>query len=105
VFALGITPYITASIILQLLTVVWPFLEKLSKEGDGSPEDHQYTRYGTVLLRWFRAPVSRCGSGRSRPGRAATGFHSNPGTDDGRWASSDGHPHAHDRHGVRHVAG
>jgi preprotein translocase subunit SecY len=33
VFALGITPYITASIILQLLTVVWPFLEKLSKEG------------------------------------------------------------------------
>src|ERR1035441_8651536 len=33
VFALGITPYITASIILQLLTVVWPYLEKLSKEG------------------------------------------------------------------------
>ncbi|HVN79382.1 MAG TPA: preprotein translocase subunit SecY, partial [Terriglobia bacterium] len=34
IFALGITPYITASIILQLLTVVWPFLEKLSKEGE-----------------------------------------------------------------------
>jgi preprotein translocase subunit SecY len=32
IFALGITPYITASIILQLLTVVWPYLEKLSKE-------------------------------------------------------------------------
>jgi preprotein translocase subunit SecY len=34
VFALGIMPYITASIILQLLTVVWPYLEKLSKEGE-----------------------------------------------------------------------
>ena len=33
-FALGIMPYITASIILQLLTVVWPYLEKLSKEGE-----------------------------------------------------------------------
>ncbi|MBI2149526.1 MAG: preprotein translocase subunit SecY, partial [Acidobacteria bacterium] len=34
IFALGIMPYITASIILQLLTVVWPYLEKLSKEGE-----------------------------------------------------------------------
>src|SRR5688572_24528992 len=34
IFALGITPYITASIILQLLTVVWPYLERLSKEGE-----------------------------------------------------------------------
>ncbi len=34
VFALGIMPYITSSIILQLLTVVWPYLEKLSKEGE-----------------------------------------------------------------------
>jgi len=51
VFALGITPYITASIILQLLTVVWPFLEKLSKEGEmGRRKITQYTRYGTVLL-------------------------------------------------------
>ncbi len=51
VFALGITPYITASIILQLLTVVWPFLEKISKEGElGRRKITQYTRYGTVVL-------------------------------------------------------
>jgi preprotein translocase subunit SecY len=51
IFALGIMPYISASIILQLLTVVWPFLEKLSKEGElGRRKITQYTRYGTILL-------------------------------------------------------
>jgi preprotein translocase subunit SecY len=51
VFALGIMPYISASIILQLLTVVWPYLEKLSKEGEmGRRKINQYTRYGTVAL-------------------------------------------------------
>ena len=51
VFALGIMPYITSSIILQLLTVVWPYLEKLSKEGElGRKKITQYTRYGTVLV-------------------------------------------------------
>jgi preprotein translocase subunit SecY len=51
VFALGIMPYISASIILQLLTVVWPYLEKLSKEGElGKRKITQYTRYGTVVL-------------------------------------------------------
>ena len=51
IFALGIMPYISASIILQLLTVVWPFLEKLSKEGElGRRKITQYTRYGTVAL-------------------------------------------------------
>ncbi|MBW2147440.1 MAG: preprotein translocase subunit SecY [Deltaproteobacteria bacterium] len=51
VFALGIMPYISASIILQLLTVVIPYLEKLSKEGEaGRKKITQYTRYGTVLL-------------------------------------------------------
>ena len=51
VFALGIMPYISASIILQLLTVVWPYLEKLSKEGElGRKKITQYTRYGTVVL-------------------------------------------------------
>jgi len=50
-FALGIMPYITASIILQLLTVVWPYLEKLSKEGElGRRKITQYTRYGTVVI-------------------------------------------------------
>src|SRR5687767_2564441 len=51
IFALGIMPYITASIILQLLTVVWPYLEKLSKEGEmGRRKINQYTRYGTIVL-------------------------------------------------------
>jgi preprotein translocase subunit SecY len=49
VFALGIMPYITASIILQLLTVVWPYLERLSKEGElGRRKITQYTRYLTM---------------------------------------------------------
>src|SRR5947209_17947797 len=51
VFALGIMPYITASIILQLLTVVVPTLEKLSKEGElGRRKITQWTRYLTVIL-------------------------------------------------------
>ena len=51
VFALGIMPYISASIILQLLTVVWPYLEKLNKEGEiGRRKINQYTRYGTIAL-------------------------------------------------------
>ena len=51
IFALGIMPYISASIILQLLTVVVPSLEKLSKEGEqGRKIITQYTRYGTVIL-------------------------------------------------------
>jgi preprotein translocase subunit SecY len=51
VFALGVMPYISASIILQLLTVVWPYLERLSKEGElGRRKITQYTRYGTILI-------------------------------------------------------
>jgi preprotein translocase subunit SecY len=51
VFSLGIMPYISASIILQLLTVVIPHLERLSKEGEaGRKKITQYTRYGTVGL-------------------------------------------------------
>ncbi len=51
VFALGIMPYITSSIVLQLLTVVWPYLEKLSKEGElGRRKITQYTRYLTMLI-------------------------------------------------------
>ncbi len=51
VFALGIMPYISASIILQLMTVVIPHLERLSKEGEqGRKKITQYTRYGTVVL-------------------------------------------------------
>ena len=51
IFALGIMPYISASIILQLLTVIWPYLEKLKKEGEvGRKKIVQYTRYGTIML-------------------------------------------------------
>src|SRR6202165_4667823 len=51
IFALGIMPYISASIILQLLTVVVPTLEKLSKEGEmGRRKITQWTRYGTIVL-------------------------------------------------------
>src|ERR1700692_4675705 len=51
IFALGIMPYITASIILQLMTVVFPYLERLQKEGElGRRKITQYTRYLTILL-------------------------------------------------------
>ncbi|MDD4953305.1 MAG: preprotein translocase subunit SecY [Candidatus Omnitrophica bacterium] len=51
IFALGIMPYISASIILQLLTAVIPALEKIAKEGrTGHEKINQYTRYGTVVL-------------------------------------------------------
>ena len=51
VFALGIMPYISASIILELLTVVVPYLERLKKEGEqGRKKINQYSRYGTVVL-------------------------------------------------------
>ncbi len=51
IFALGIMPYISSSIIMQLLTVVIPALEKLAKEGEiGRKKINQYTRYGTVVL-------------------------------------------------------
>ncbi|HKZ52336.1 MAG TPA: hypothetical protein VJ085_03555, partial [Candidatus Acidoferrales bacterium] len=56
IFALGIMPYITASIILQLMTVVWPYLERLQKEGElGRRKITQYTRYLTVFLAAFQA--------------------------------------------------
>jgi preprotein translocase subunit SecY len=51
IFALGIMPYISSSIIMQLLTVVIPSLEKLAKEGEvGRRQINQYTRYGTIVL-------------------------------------------------------
>jgi preprotein translocase subunit SecY len=51
IFALGIMPYISSSIILQLLTVVWPYLERLKNEGElGRRKITQYTRYGTIVL-------------------------------------------------------
>ena len=56
VFALGIMPYITTSIVIQLLGGVLPFFEKLKKEGaEGQKKINQYTRYGTVAVAAFQA--------------------------------------------------
>jgi preprotein translocase subunit SecY len=56
IFALGIMPYISASIILQLLQAVIPYFEKLAKEGEeGRKKITQYTRYGTVALSIIQA--------------------------------------------------
>ena len=55
-FALGIMPYISASIIMQLMTVVIPTMEQMKKEGEsGRRKISQYTRYGTVVLATFQA--------------------------------------------------
>ena len=56
IFALGIMPYITASIILQMMVVVWPYLERLQKEGElGRRKITQYTRYLTIILSMFQS--------------------------------------------------
>ncbi len=56
VFALGVMPYISASIIVQLLTAVVPALEEIKKEGEaGQRKINQYTRYGTLFLAFFQA--------------------------------------------------
>ncbi len=77
VFALGIMPYISASIILQLLTVVVPHLERLSKEGEeGHKKITQYTRYGTVLLSVIQSFGISVGlESMTSPGGAAVVLH------------------------------
>lgn len=73
IFALGIMPYISASIIMQLLTVVVPHLEALKKEGaSGQRKITQYTRYGTVLLSIVQGTFIAAGlEGMSGPGGEA----------------------------------
>jgi preprotein translocase subunit SecY len=69
IFALGIMPYITASIVLQLLTVVIPSLQALAKEGEaGRKKITEYTRYGTVLIAafqsfWMAVGIEKMGGG------------------------------------------
>lgn len=77
VFALGIMPYISASIILQLLTVVIPHLERLSKEGEqGRNKITQYTRYGTVVLSLIQGFGISIGlENMSGPGSVAIALH------------------------------
>ncbi len=73
IFALGIMPYITASIVIQLLTVVVPQLEALKKEGEaGRRKITQYTRYGTVALSLIQGTFIATGlEGMSGPSGAA----------------------------------
>jgi len=68
VFALGIMPYISASIIMQLLTYVLPSLEQLKKEGEaGRRKITQYTRYGTLGLALFQSRAMPMDWNRARP--------------------------------------
>jgi preprotein translocase subunit SecY len=70
IFALGIMPYISASIILQLMTVIIPALEQIKKEGEsGRKRINQYTRYATVVLASFQA----VGVGLALQGQSASG--------------------------------
>ncbi len=80
VFALGIMPYISASIILQLLTAVVPTLEQLSKEGAaGRKKITQYTRYGTIVLSLVQGAGIAIGlQGTTSPGGAPLVPHPGP---------------------------
>ena len=116
IFALGIMPYISASIILQLLTVVIPYLERLSKEGEaGRRKITQYTRYGTVVLAarpgllHQRRPREHAGAGR-RPGGLRAGLELPPDDHASRSTSGTVVPHVarradhRARHRQRHLA-
>jgi preprotein translocase subunit SecY len=66
IFAMSITPYINASIILQLLTIAIPALERMQKEGEeGRKKLAQWTRYGTVMLGFLQATFMYIGFGRA----------------------------------------
>jgi len=79
-FALGIMPYISASIIMQLMSVVIPSLEQLKKEGElGRRKITQYTRYGTVLLASFQAVGIAMALQSQQAGGMAVVAHQGPG--------------------------
>ena len=102
IFALGVMPYISSSIIIQLLTVVWPYLERISKEGElGRRKITQYTRYLTVVLAVVQAFGYAIWLERSTeaPGGLPLVF------DPGLGLPVDVRADADDRHDVRHVAG
>ena len=74
VLALGVTPYITASIIVQLLTVAIPALEKLQKEGDeGRKKMNQYTRYGSIVFAFVQGLVMLISMGPNAVAGGASG--------------------------------
>ncbi len=73
VFALGIMPYISASIIMQLAATVIPSLEQIKKEGEsGRRKITQYTRYGTVILALFQSVGVAVALGGSDAGNGQT---------------------------------
>ena len=79
IFALGIMPYITASIILQLMVVVWPYLERLQKEGElGRRKITQYTRYLTIVLSCFQSFTIALTLQNQRLGGASLVYHPGP---------------------------
>jgi preprotein translocase subunit SecY len=80
IFALGIMPYITASIILQLMTVVFPYLEKLQKEGElGRRKITQYTRYLTILLSIIQSTTIATALQSTNMGGQSLVYHPGPG--------------------------
>ena len=96
IFALGIMPYISASIIMQLMSIVSPQMEALKKEGQaGQRKITQYTRIFTVVLATFQA-FGIAVALENQPGSGARSWHG-LSSDDGR--------HVGDRHDVPDVAG
>src|SRR6476619_1683770 len=80
IFALGIMPYITSSIILQLMTVVFPYLERLQKEGElGRRKITQYTRYLTIVLSIIQSTTIATALQSTNYGGQALVFHPGPG--------------------------
>ena len=99
IFALGIMPYVTSSIVMQLLTVVVPKLDQLNKEGEqGRRKINQYTRYGTIVVAavqaWF---VATYVESLSRGGAEVV-------ADPGLVVPPAHRAHADHRHRVHHVA-
>ena len=93
IFALNIMPYISASIIMQLLTTVVPTLEALKKEGEaGRKKINQYTRYGTVILAAFQAYGIAVGlesqAGLDGAGRASIPACSSASSPSSRWSAA-----------------
>ena len=101
VFALGIMPYISASIILQLLTVVIPALERLAKEGEaGKKKITQYTRYGTIVLSLIQSFGIAVGLESMTPQGGIVA-----GARPGLGLPPHDHAHPDHRHRPHHVAG
>jgi preprotein translocase subunit SecY len=81
IFALGIMPYISASIVIQLLGVAVPYFQRLQKEGEsGRKKINQITRYLTVIITAAQAPAYLANLASQLPREAITPFDGNPGT-------------------------